>query len=76
MYLCSSSIFDKVRLNVNGSPYSITERRVKELIPVLCSQPAGDVSNKPDGRLPLLSARPAVTPTTLKRAATNFAARC
>jgi len=48
-------------------------RRVPELIPVLGSQPAGDVSHKPDGRLPLLSARPAVTLTTLKRAATNFA---
>ena len=57
-----------------GSPYSITERRVPELIPVLGSQPAGDVSHKPSGRLPLLSARPAVTPATLKRAATNFAA--
>ena len=44
------------------SPYSITERRVQELIPVLGSQPAGDVSHKPDGRLSLLSARPAVTP--------------
>jgi len=43
-----------------GSPYSINERRVPELIPVLGSQPAGD--------------RPAVIPTTLKRAATNFAA--
>ena len=45
-----------------GNPYSITERtcRVPELIPVLGSQPAGDVSHKPDGRLPLLSARPAV----------------
>jgi len=57
-----------------GSPYSITERRVPELIPVLGSQPAGDVSHKPGGRLPLLSARPAVTPATLKMAATNFAA--
>jgi len=57
-----------------GSPYSITERRIPELIPVLGSQPAGDVSHKPVGRLPLLSARPAVTPATLKRAATNFAA--
>jgi len=46
-----------------GSPYSISERRVPELILVLCSQPAGD-----GGRLPLLSARPAVTPATLKRA--------
>jgi len=45
-----------------------------ELIPVLGSQPAGDVSHKPSGRLPLLSTRPAVTPKTRKRAATNFAA--
>ena len=52
----------------------ITERSVPELIPVLGSQPAGDVSHKPDSRLPLLSARPAVTPATLKRAATSFAA--
>jgi len=57
-----------------GSPYSITERRVPELIPVLGSQPAGDVSHKPGCRLPLLSARPAVTSATLKRAATNVAA--
>ena len=57
-----------------GSPYSITERRVPELIPVLGSQPAGDVSHKPGGRLPLLSASPAVTLATLKRAATSFAA--
>jgi len=39
-----------------GSPYSITERRVLKLIPVLGSQPAGDVSHKPGGRQPLLSA--------------------
>jgi len=45
-----------------GSPYSITERKIPELIPVFGSQPAGDVSQKPRGRLPLLSARPAVTP--------------
>ena len=57
-----------------GSAYSITERRVPELIQVLGSQPAGDVSHKPSGRLPLLFARPAVTPATLKKAATNFAA--
>ena len=37
------------------------------------SQPAGDVSHEPGGRLSLLSARPAVTPATLKRAATKFA---
>ena len=58
----------------NGSPYSITQRRVLELIPVLGSQPAGDTSHKSGGRLPLLSARPAVTPATLKRAATYFTA--
>jgi len=57
-----------------GIPYSITERRVPELIPVLDSQPTSDVSHKPGGRLPLLSARPAVTHATLKRAATNIAA--
>jgi len=55
-----------------GSPYSITECRVPELIPVLDSQPAGDVSHKPSSRLPLLSAKPAVTLATLNRAATNF----
>jgi len=48
-----------------GSPYTITERRVPELIAVLGSQPAGDESHKPGGRLLLLSARPAVTPATL-----------
>ena len=57
-----------------GSPYSITERRVPALIPVLGSQPAGDVSHKRGNRLSLLSARPAVTPTTLKSAAISFAA--
>jgi len=57
-----------------GSPYSITERRFQALIEVLRSQPAGDVNHKLDGRLLLLSARTAVTPATLKRAATNFAA--
>jgi len=35
-----------------GSPYSITERRVPELIPVVGSQPAGDVSHKPGGSVP------------------------
>jgi len=61
--------------NLN-SPNSIrpTERRVLELIVVLGSQPTGDASHKPGGRLPLLSTRPAVTLATLKRAATNFTA--
>ena len=56
--------------NGKGSTYSITESWVPELIPVLGSQPAGDLSHKPGGRLTLLPARPAVTPATF----TNFAA--
>jgi len=68
-----SHILDKKRKKGKGSPYSITERRVPELIPVLCSQPADDASHIPGSRLPLLSARPAVTLATLKRAATSFA---
>ena len=64
-------IFQIKYKKVLGSPYSITERRVPELIPVVGSQPAGDVSHKPGGRLPLLSARLAAT---LKRAAANFVA--
>jgi len=46
--------------------------KVPQLIPVLVSQPAGDVSHKPSGRLPLLSDMPAVTLATLKRAATTY----
>ena len=73
--LCPSlrSFLRCLPLEVNkckDSPDSITERKVSELMPVLDSQPAGDVSHKPGGRLPLLSARPAVTLETLKRAAT------
>jgi len=56
------------------SSYSITERRVPELILVLGSQSASDVSHKPGDRLSLLSARSAVIPATPKRAATNFVA--
>ena len=55
-----------------SSPYSISKRRVSGLIPVLGSQPAGDINHKPGSRLPLLSVRPAVTLATW-RAATNFA---
>jgi len=58
---------------MKGSPYSIAERRIPELIPVLGSQPVGDMRHKPGSRLPVLSARPAVTLATLKRAATNIA---
>jgi len=58
------------------SLYSITERRFPELIPVLGSQPAGDVSHKPGGRLPLPSTRPAVTLATLNTfAATDVLTR-
>jgi len=65
----------QIKKGKKSSPYSTAEHRVPELIPILDSQPAGDLSHKPDGRqLPFLSARPAVTLTTLKRAATNFAA--
>jgi len=69
-YIYKSSSY--IKEEGKGSPQSITDRRVPELIPVLGSQPAGDVSHKPGSRLPLLSARPAVTPATLNRAATNF----
>ena len=58
----ASSIHSLVK---KGSTYSITKRTVPELIPILGSQPAGDVSHKPGDRLPLLFARPAVTPATL-----------
>jgi len=67
------SVFSEYKKG-KGSLYSITERGVPELIAVLGSQPAGDASHKPNGRLPLLSASPAVTLTTLKRAATSVAA--
>jgi len=70
----SGLLLNALQKKGKGSQYSITERRVPELIPVHDSQPAGDVSHKPGGRLPLLSARPAVTPGTVKRASTNFAA--
>ena len=67
LYLCSSTAHTMTKQG-KGSPYSIAERRVPELIPVLGSQPAGDVSHKPSSRLPLLSTRPAVTLATLKKA--------
>ena len=58
-----------MQYNVKKGKNSITERSVPKLIAVLGSQPAGDVSQKPSGRLPLLSARPAATLATPKRAA-------
>ena len=51
-------VFRVLNEEKNSSRYSITERAVPELILVLGSQPAGGVSHKPGGRLPLLSARP------------------
>jgi len=55
------------RKKSKDSPNSTIERRVlPELIPVLGSRPAGDVSHKPGGRLPLLSARPAFPPQPLR----------
>ena len=75
---CILLLADKTENNDRGRSVHAQVKKVKVahtvLIPVLGSQPAGDVSHKPRGRLPLLSARPAVTPATLKRAATNFAA--
>jgi len=38
-----------MHIGKKGSPYSITESRVPEPIPVLGSQPAGDASHKPGG---------------------------
>jgi len=49
-----------------GGPYSIAERTVSELILVLGSQPAGDMSHKPSGRLPLLSASPELPSQSLR----------
>ena len=50
-----------------GSPYSIIyERRLPELVPVLGSQPVGDVNHKPGDRLPLLYARPQLPSQSLR----------
>jgi len=48
VYMCTNSnVCGAVHIHKKGSPCSITERRVPELIPVFGSQPAGDVSHKP-----------------------------
>jgi len=60
-----------------GSPYSIMRvgfRSWSRCLAVRLQVTWG--INPVGGRLPLLSVRPAVTPTTLKTAATNFAAWC
>ena len=60
-----------------GSPYSITRVGFWSWSRCLAvSLQVTWVINPVGGRLPLLSVRPAVTPATLKRAATNFAAWC
>jgi len=66
--MAHSNAFLLYSLSLKGkdSPYSIAERRVPELTPVLGSQPASDMSHKSGGRLPLLYARPAVTLATLQ----------
>jgi len=62
-------------LKGKGRPYSINYRAWGSgADPGSWQSACRCVSHKPGGRLPLLSAKPAVTPVTLKRAATNFAA--
>ena len=46
-HLTTAATFRWAYIKGKGSPYSIAERRVPQLIPVLGSQPAGDVSHKP-----------------------------
>jgi len=57
VFLCFDTAFNwtrktpenRILIKGKGSRYSITKRRVPELIPVLGSQPVGDVNHKPDG---------------------------
>ena len=72
--ISQGSVTTHARSRVKIAHTRLPSDRVPELIPILGSQPAGNASHKPGGRLPLLSARPAVTTATLKRAATIFAA--
>ena len=44
--VCLSASISPEAHVLKSSPYSITERNVPELIPVLGSHPAGDVSHK------------------------------
>jgi len=63
-----------LELKGKGSPYSISERRVLELIPVLGSLQVTWVINPAVGCNYFPQPRPAFTVATLKRAATSFAA--
>jgi len=50
----SAFLVTNIKFNIKkskGSPYSIAEHRVPDLILVLGSQPADDVSHKPGDRL-------------------------
>jgi len=62
------------KVKARGSPYSITERRVRSWSRFLAVSLQVMWVINPAVGCPLLSARPAVTPAALKRAATNFAA--
>ena len=61
------SVVSTDKQKCKGSSYSIAERRVPELIPVLGSQLAGDVSHKPGGRLPLFPPGPQLPPQPLRQ---------
>jgi len=73
LFLCFTVSEKKNQLYFIVKKVKVAQRRVLEVIPVFGSQPAGDVSHKPAGRLPLLSIRLAVIHATLKRATTSFA---
>jgi len=72
---CNTGLHGRLKKG-KGSPYSITEHRVPELIPVLSSQPAGEVTwfiNLTVGCYYFPSGLQ-LPPQPLKRAVTNFAA--
>jgi len=54
------------KVETRKKTYSIAERRFPELIPVLGSQSAGDVSHKPGGRLLLLTPALQLPPQPLR----------
>jgi len=59
--LVSLIALDVGHFNLRQS-HTRNERRVPELIPVLGSQPAGDRSHKPGGRLPYIPLGPQLPP--------------
>ena len=50
-----------IHFHKDSSPILDYEHRAWSCSRIFSSQPAGDISHKPGGRLPLLSTRPAVT---------------